>query len=577
MTYKTPGVFVEEISLLPPSVAQVETAIPAFIGYTEKAVDEDGNNINSFPHLKRISSLVEYEQFFGKTNSEAINVTVTDGEPVSAVVTPSNYLMYYAMQMFYGNGGGPCYIVSVGLQNSGALITYGDLLDGLNSLKKKDEPTLILFPSAVNLAADSDYYEIQKQALLQCQDLGDRFVIMDIYDGADATDSTDHTAFRTGVGNNNLKYGAAYTPYLKSTLNYYYHRGSVSFTAAGTVLDAMNWAEVYALLLIEGLIAEATAQDAIASGASDAAIAATAAERGAQAAISAANLAVEVFALTSNVIVDDTLAQTALDDANAALAAADPGDLGNSQTAAADALAAATDARTATLSPNITGGVAAADLVALLAIFSNDFDSKVKQLLGLQFITMPPSGAVAGVYARVDRTRGVWKAPANVSLNLVSAPSAKITNADQDGLNVDATGKSINAIRTFTGKGVLVWGARTLAGNDNEWRYIGVRRFFNMAEESIKKASEQFVFEPNDANTWVKVRAMIENFLVLQWRAGALAGATPEEAFFVKVGLGQTMTALDILEGRMNVEIGMAVVRPAEFIILKFSHKMQES
>jgi phage tail sheath protein FI len=91
------------------------------------------------------------------------------------------------------------------------------------------------------------------------------------------------------------------------------------------------------------------------------------------------------------------------------------------------------------------------------------------------------------------------------------------------------------------------------------------------------KASEQFVFEPNDANTWVKVRAMIENFLILQWRAGALQGATPEQAFFVRVGLGETMTSLDILEGRMNVEIGLAVVRPAEFIILKFSHKMAVS
>ena len=98
-----------------------------------------------------------------------------------------------------------------------------------------------------------------------------------------------------------------------------------------------------------------------------------------------------------------------------------------------------------------------------------------------------------------------------------------------------------------------------------------------MVEESVKKASEPFVFEPNDANTWVKVRAMIENFLILQWRAGALAGAKPEHAFNVQVGLGQTMTPQDILEGRMIVEIGMAVVRPAEFIILRFSHKMQES
>ena len=122
-----------------------------------------------------------------------------------------------------------------------------------------------------------------------------------------------------------------------------------------------------------------------------------------------------------------------------------------------------------------------------------------------------------------------------------------------------------------------MWGARTLAGNDNEWRYISVRRFFNFVEESVKKSTMQFVFEPNDENTWVKVRGMIENFLTLQWRQGALQGAKPEQAFYVRVGLGTTMTGVDILEGRMIVEIGMAAVRPAEFIILRFSHKMAEA
>lgn len=98
-----------------------------------------------------------------------------------------------------------------------------------------------------------------------------------------------------------------------------------------------------------------------------------------------------------------------------------------------------------------------------------------------------------------------------------------------------------------------------------------------MVEESAKKATAQFVFEPNDANTWTKVRAMIENYLTLLWRQGALAGAKPEHAFFVKCGLGQTMTAQDILDGKLIVEIGMAAVRPAEFIILRFMHKLQES
>jgi hypothetical protein len=191
---------------------------------------------------------------------------------------------------------------------------------------------------------------------------------------------------------------------------------------------------------------------------------------------------------------------------------------------------------------------------------------------------MPPSGAVAGVYAQVDRTRGVWKAPANVSLSNVLGPDTTFTATELENLNVDTVaGKSVSAIRFFTGKGTLVFGARTLAGNDNEWRYISVRRFFNMVEESCKKATEPFVFEPNDANTWVKIQGMIENFLTVLWRQGALQGAKPEHAFYVAVGLGKTMTALDILEGRLIVEIGMAVVRPAEFIILRFSHKMAES
>jgi phage tail sheath protein FI len=187
---------------------------------------------------------------------------------------------------------------------------------------------------------------------------------------------------------------------------------------------------------------------------------------------------------------------------------------------------------------------------------------------------------MVGIYASVDNSRGVWKAPANVNMDFVIKPILKITDQQQADLNVDVTaGKSINVIRSFTGRGAaIVWGARTLAGNDNEWRYVPVRRFYNMVEESVKKATVQFVFEPNDANTWIRVKAMIENFLTLQWRAGALMGASTEEAYFVKVGLNETMSELDIWEGRMIVEIGMAVVRPAEFIILKFSHKMlQES
>jgi len=195
-----------------------------------------------------------------------------------------------------------------------------------------------------------------------------------------------------------------------------------------------------------------------------------------------------------------------------------------------------------------------------------------------QLNTLPPSGPMAGIYARTDAARGVWKAPANESINSVTGPVYSINNDEHAGLNVDPiAGKSINAIRAFTGKGILVWGARTLAGNDNDWRYISVRRFAVMVEESSRNAAGGFVFEPNDANTWAKVQGMLENFLTLQWRAGALQGAKPTDAFYVSVGLNKTMSAIDILEGRMIVEIGMAIVHPAEFIILRFSQMMAQS
>jgi phage tail sheath protein FI len=123
----------------------------------------------------------------------------------------------------------------------------------------------------------------------------------------------------------------------------------------------------------------------------------------------------------------------------------------------------------------------------------------------------------------------------------------------------------------------MVWGARTLAGNDGEWKYVNVRRFANFVEESVKKAVNAFVFEPNDANTWVKVETMIENFLSNQWRDGALMGSKPDQAYRVEVGLGKTMSAQDVLDGYMIIEVYLAIVRPAEFIVLKFMQKMPEA
>ena len=445
---KTPGVYINEISLFPPSVAQVETAIPAFIGYTEK--DPTGGVPT------RIKSLLEYEQLFGTiAPQQGIELTVDDenSSPIKFTFSSGKgptikSLLYHSIQMYFINGGGPCYIVSAGLDSSDP--TEAGLDAALQKLAAFDEPTLIVIPDATKLD-DTEGYGLMNKALDQCAELQDRFTIMDVKMKSDI--ETAASDFRDVINGDieKAKYGAAYFPNIKTTLPFNFSDDTqVTVVSKGT-LDSIKTTE-------------------------------------------------------------------------------------------------------------------------------NAYYNKVKAALNTVKIELPPSGAVAGLYASVDASRGVWKAPANVQITSIIGPSVVITDIDQRDLNVDpVAGKSINAIRFFTGKGTLVWGARTLAGNDSEWKYVPVRRLFITVEESVKKASARFVFEPNDANTWTKVRAMIENYLTLLWRDGALAGAKPEHAFFVKVGLGQTMSAQDILDGKMIVEIGMAAVRPAEFIILRFSHKMQES
>ena len=187
----------------------------------------------------------------------------------------------------------------------------------------------------------------------------------------------------------------------------------------------------------------------------------------------------------------------------------------------------------------------------------------------------PPSGAMAGVMATTDATSGVWKAPANVSIVGVHTIPINLNNQQQADFNVDAiTGKSINVIRNFPGMGTLVWGARTLNGNSLDWKYINVRRTMSFIEQSCMLAIKAYVFEPNTANTWNNIKAMISNFLQDLWRQGAFMGAKPSEVFAVKCGLGSTMTAQDIAQGELKVLIMVAPMRPAEFIVLSFTQKM---
>jgi phage tail sheath protein FI len=699
-SFKTPGVYVVEKSIFPPSVAEVETAIPGFIGYTEKAMEYKSGDLQFV--CKKITSLKEYEKFFGYGPPTSVSsVTIDNTNNVTETVFDQIHYLYDSLKLFFNNGGGKCYIISVGYYSDP--MSKPSFEKGIDVLKKKDEPTLILFPDAVSLVPSTGIYDLQKRALAQAGELMDRFVIMDLLNKLNPNIPDDTTnfdlsndEFRNNIGMTDLKFGAAYAPWVKAnivkdftypdirdvlkqnsaaidinpdltgtlpaadqtTINniltdydqlitcagnidaaFFTQYGSFSYNLKQSYSDLLstfktmvtdptetmaNIRAAYMALHDEAFMmadhlddlldnpvppsvlvnpALFTKCDTIATGVADELLN-----------LVVLNNTLNNFALhedpvsgdyprqdnIANVQFLDTTGTWANVDMEASLhdltddealfihseaviaAEADPliqdqmrrENMLGTEAIITDAFFAFYNAYSAMLSELSDMMLEReAELIKSYPVYKNIINA-VNNTPTL----MPPSGAVAGRYAYVDGTRGVWKAPANIDLAYVSDVAYHTDDKEQEGLNVDSnSGKSINIIRTFTGKGVLIWGSRTLAGNDNEWRYVPVRRFFNMVEESVKKSTFWAVFEPNDANTWSKVKGMIDNFLTLQWRNGALQGAKPDEAFYVKVGLGQTMSAQDILEGRMNVEIGMAVVRPAEFIILTFSHKMVTS
>jgi uncharacterized protein len=478
-TMKTPGVYIVEKNAFPNSVVEVATAVPAFVGHTALA-DNAGKPLHGKPW--RITSMAEYERHFGGAAPARFRIERVDAAAATPALpdmlqpraqcsefqhgaktyrltraagrTGGRFLMHQAMRLFFGNGGGTCYVVSVGGFDDE--IVAGDaatgLIGGLTPLLKEQEPTLLVVPDAV-LLSRADCMRVQKAVLQHCGgDMKNRFAILDVW-GGDL--ERRHPAgdcialFRDDIGVNFLRYGAAYFPWLHTALS-----------QAGD-LDASH--------------------------------------------------------------IDNA-------DDLAALLHDDPG----------------------LLEPLLQEARKQVDL-------------------------MPPSAAMAGLYTMVDNARGVWKAPANVSLAAVTAPAVNITHEDQEDLNVTTQGKSINAIRAFIGEGVLVWGARTLDGNSLDWRYVNVRRTMIMLEQSCRLAAKALVFEPNVASTWVTLKSMLENFLTGLWKRGALAGAVPEGAFSVHVGLGDTMTPDDILEGVLRVTVLVAISRPAEFIEITFQQQMQKT
>lgn len=544
----TPGVFVTEVDAFPNAIVGVQTAVPAFIGYTAKA-EADGKPAYFTPIL--INSQAEFEVAFGgafRTIYDIVEVaaasaphdfaairwdaaTQTFATKDYALVRANNvFNLYNSVRLFYANGGASCYVVSVGDYTDdgrapgGVAIDVDKLTQGLTAIAAQTGPTMLATPDAVLLPPDaapahglpiSAAFNALAQAMLaQCGTLQDRVAILDVY-GADAlkpqkpnggVSDSDLTSLvenaQKAVGDSSLNYGMAYFPFLVT-----------SIVAPGEIdYRSFNIGQPGQLALLQGILTDTAAQlypDGPRAG--------------------PANNANPQYLRIKTMIA---------------------------------AIATTTDASAiAQLNQDL------ANAIPLLR--------QMESLVATAMNLMPPSGAMAGIYALTDETRGVWNAPANLTLGSVVSPTVTLNDRQLGQLNVPLNGKAINVIRQFVGRGPVVWGARTLDGNSNDYRYIQVRRTLVYVETSIKAGLNQFVFAPNAANTWVAVTAMVSGFLRNLWSQGGLMGATANDAFTVQCGLGSTMTGMDILEGYMIVQVTLQMIRPAEYIELTFKQKME--
>ena len=516
---KSPGVYINELNAFPKSVVPVATAVPAFIGYTPQAQYE-GKSYANVP--QKISSWSDFKAFFcypdppapatpakqyspqyylvqQKSKPIDPDYMIIDGNYYSIVPDPNTiYYLYNCVQMFYANGGGDAYIVSVG--NYGAPsknpmtpgtqiinpnVQLSDLENGLELLLNEQEPTMYICPEATLLSI-GDNSTLMEKMLLQCMIMQTSVCLFDIIGGRNPDPklyTNDIETFRDNTGVNGLNYGAAYYPFIGTT------------TMGINDIDYTN--------LFGGDIGQLAAL-------------------------------------------------------------INPAD--NPNIAAAQILAKIP-----------SGALRVSQYHNELLNASKTYSTIITHVLNNANI-LPPSGAMAGVITNTDNSVGPWQAPANTTIvGAVSLPIS-LSESQQANLNMDVvSGKSINAIRFFNGIGILVWGARTLDGNSNDWRYLPVRRTMTFLEQSCKLAAHPYVFEPNDKNTWEAVKSMIESFLTLIWKEGGLMGATPADAFSVDCGLGTTMTSDDILQGFMTVVVKVAIVRPAEFIVLTFQQQMAVS
>ena len=498
------------------------------------------------------------------------------------------FRLYDSMRIFFQNGGTTCYICSVGgytvekekpdpTDNTKKITVIENneidqevLCKGITPFEKEQEPTLMIIPDAVSLADADLCANVHTALLAHCNKMQNRFTILDVFEGfTERNLEKDCVAdFREKVGTMYLNYGASYYPWVKTNV---VSSNEVSFAIIEPEKDAKGQ--------VTGTPYKQLADDLKISVLPDL----TDDDYKELVAAKLENFPADLFPI--NIEKDFDAVKKTLDNVVVPEAKPDdPDDVKNKEKIKAQLNNLCSYLQKnkdliktfQRLSSFDMTNDDPTDLHNQLMAVCPAYVEMVSQMLD-ELNLMAPSAAMAGVYARVDNSNGVWKAPANVSINGVVSTAVNMTNEEQEDLNVPLNGKAVNAIRYFIGDGIKVWGARTLNGNSLDWRYINVRRTIIMLEESIKQACKAYVFENNTATTWLTMKNMIDNFLNGIWRRGGLAGQTPEDAYEVHVGLGDTMTAEDILEGYLRITVKVALIRPAEFIELTFQQLQQKS
>lgn len=605
--YKTPGVYIKEKNAFGNSVVEAETAIPAFIGITNKA--QNGNdNLTGIPW--KISSMTEYLQYFGGEPELEFSVDIKKffylsemqkAESVSPKKTLSNtltepaagifkycvrpegetedtpvgyalcvdgdnkYTLYYNMLLFFANGGSTCYVVSVGSHGGGSKDTLTDTkVDAaLKALEKIQEVTMIIVPEAVE---NTDCCaNIQQLMLKHCGEMANRFTILDIPPKYPANEplKTRMETFQGSIGSSYLSYGAAYFPWLNTSVLGDRDLSGNMFTWSDNVY---TWIEKFAdpafVEIVKMFCKEH--EDVLEIKADDEVV---------QTVNGHTFKFAELIKDEKDVYEGESYYIYADDDKSKTKIL---GKIKKVEEIKEGEEKVTSKKIKVVWNPSFKYVEDKQTFHQALYNASKLYQQAMKAVLKYLNL-LPTSAAMAGIYTMVDNNRGVWKAPANVTLSYVDSITEDLDDDQQAGLNAPMNGKAINVIRSFQGEGTKVWGARTLDGNSLDWRYINVRRTLLFLEESVKNAARAYVFEPNEAGTWINMRCMIENFLRSVWKRGGLAGATPEDAFEVHVGLGDTMTGEDILEGIMRITVLVAITHPAEFIEITFQQQMQKS